>query len=490
MDQRQPYHWGVLLIVSMAIFSLTINSTTMNVSISALAEDLNSEISTIYTIIVIYTTVMAAFMLIGAKLQDIIGRKKTFMIGLAIFAGGTFTASISQNAAMLFFGWSLLDGIGAVLMLPATATFITGAYTGSDRALAFGIWGGIASVASAFGPLVGGFLTTFYSWRLAFLIELIVVFAIFALHRQLTETPPIASWKEFDLGGSLLSALGLLVLVFGILEVRDPENWRLVLFFLVGGFLLLAGFCLWERRRIRAGKDVLVDLTIIPERSFFAGNVVAIGLNMIIAGFLFLYALFFETVTGASAYNTGVLILPMTFGSFIFAILGAKFSRWLEPKYVLLSGIVLTGAGLVLLQDVFSLTTTAADVLPGSVLFGIGVGIVLSQLTNITLSSIRSERQTDASGIYNTTRKIGSSLGTSIIGIVLAIGFYTGISIDLRNTGLPSEIPPDQAQGVYGLTYSAVNQGMEYAFAAMILVVIVMFTATLFIRKTGKIVRT
>lgn len=342
---------------------------------------------------------MAAFMLIGAKLQNILGRKRTFMIGIAIFAAGTFIASISQNAAMRLFGWSFLGGIGAVLVLPATATFITGAYQGSDRALAFGIWGGIASVASAFSPLVGGFLTTFYSWRIAFLIELIGVFAIVALHRQLTETPSTASWKGFDIGGALLSVIGLLVLVIGILEVKEPENWRLVPFLLAGGVLLLVGFSLWERRRIRAKKDVLVDVTIIPERSFFAGNVVAIGLNMVIAGFLFIYTLFFETVTGASAFETGILILPMTFGSFLFSILGAKCARWLEPKYVLLSGIVVTGAGLVLLQDVFSLTTTAVDILPGSIMFGIGVGIVLSQITNITLSSIRSERQTDASGI-------------------------------------------------------------------------------------------
>jgi EmrB/QacA subfamily drug resistance transporter len=487
MTQRQPFYWGVLLIVSMAIFILVIDTTIMNVSISALVEDLNSEVSTIHSIIAIYTLVMAAFMLIGAKLQDILGRKRAFMIGLAVYGVGTFTASISQNAAMLLFGWSLLEGIGAVLMLPATATFITGAYEGRDRAIAFGIWGGIAAAASAFGPIVGGFLTTFYTWRLAFLVELIIVFAIFALHRQLTETSPTVSWKGFDLGGSLLSVLGLVALVFGILQLKEPGNWKLVPFLLVGGLFLLAGFYLWEKKRIGARKDVLVDVTIIPERSFFAGNMVATGLNLVIAGFLFIFPLFFQTVTGASAYDTGVILLPMSFGVFIFAILGAKFSTWFEPKYVLLSGIALTGAGLVVLKDVFSLSTTGADILPGSVLFGIGMGIVLSQITNITLGAVGNERQTDASGIYNTTRQLGSSLGTSIIGIVLAIGFYAGIPIDLQGTGLPAEIPPEAAQWVTGMTDAAVNQGMEYAFVAMILVVVGMFIAALFIRKTGKI---
>ncbi len=485
MDQRRPFYWGVLLIVSMAIFILVIDTTMMNVSISALVEDLDTTVSTIHSIIAIYTLVMASFMLIGAKLQDVLGRKRAFLIGLAVYGVGTFTASISLDAAMLLLGWSVFEGIGAALMLPATATFITEAYAGRDRAIAFGIWGGIAAAASAFGPIIGGYLTTFYTWRLAFLIELIVVFAIFALHRQIIKTPPTTSWKGFDIGGSLLSVIGLGVLVFGILGIKEPEKWGLVPLLLLGGLILLAGFYIWEKRRITAGREVLVDVTIIPERSFLAGNVVATGLNVVIAGFLFIFPLFFQTVTGISAYDTGVILLPMSFAVFFFSIFGAKFSTWFEPKYVLLSGIALTGAGLAALRDVFSLTTTGADIMPGTVLFGIGMGIVLSQITNITLGAIGSNRQTDASGIYNTTRQLGSSLGTAVIGIVLAIGLVFGLISGV--SGTPTGIPPDQAQWVTGITDAAINQGMEWAFWAMILVVIGMFITALFIRKTGKI---
>lgn len=487
MVQRQPYHWGVLFIVSMAIFILVIDTTIMNVSISALVEDLHSEVSTIHSIIAIYTLVMASFMLIGAKIQDILGRKKAFLIGTAVYGVGTFIAAISQNAGMLLFGWSLLEGIGAVLMLPATATFITDAYEGRDRAVAFGIWGGIGAAASAFGPIVGGFLTTFYTWRYAFLIELVVVAVIFVLHRQLKETKPTATWKGFDLGGSLLSVLGLMTIVFGILKLKEPEAWGVVPYLIFSGLLLLAGFYLWEKRRMRLQKQALVDVTIIPDRSFFAGNVVATGLNLVIAGFLFIFPLFFQTVTGATAYETGLILLPMSIGVFIFALLGGKFSSWFEPKYILIAGIALTGAGLVALKDIFSLSTTAADVVPGSLLFGIGLGIVLSQVTNITLSAIGSERQTDASGLYNTTRQLGSSLGTSIIGIVLAAGFYLGLAQDVGSGALPTMTPTEQAQWVTGMTDAAVNQGMGYAFITMILVVIGMLIAAIFIRKMGKI---
>ncbi len=483
MEQRRSFPWGVLLIVSLAVFILVIDTTTMEVSISALVNDLNTNVSTIQTIITICTLVKAAFMLIGAKIQDIIGRKRTFLVGAAIYGVGTSMAAISQSAAMLLVGWSVLEGIGAVLMIPATVTFITGTYEGKERAFAFGVWGGVAAAASIFGLIFGGYLTTFYSWRGMFVLELVIILIIFALHRMLEETRPTASWKNFDLGGALLSVGGLIALVLALLLVKEPAEWVIVPFLITGGIVLLFGFYFWERRQIRKGKDILVDVTIVPERTFLAGNVVAIGQKFITAGFIFIFPLFYEIITGATAYETGIALLPMTLAIVVFSVLGARFASWFEPKYVLLVGIALTGAGLAVLRDVFSLTTTAHDIITGSLLFGIGLGIVLSQVTNLTLSSIRSDRQTDASGIYNTTRQLGSSLGTAIIGIVLALGFIHGLL-----AGQPLHLPPGQPLLSIGISEAAVNQGMEWAFMAMIMVVIGMFIAGLFIRKTGKIV--
>jgi MFS family permease len=483
MEQHRSFQWGVLLVVSLAVFMLVIDTTTMEVSISSLVNDLNTDASTIQTIIIVYTLVKAAFMLIGAKIQDFIGRKRTFMAGAAIYGVGTFTAAISQNATMLLAGWSILEGIGTLLMLPATVTFITGTYEGKERALAFGVWGGVAAMASIFGLIFGGYLTTFYSWRWAFAFELVILLIIFAFHRMLKETRPTLSWKNFDLGGSLLSVFGLIALVFGFILVKKPAEWVLVPFLITGGIILLFGFYFWERRQIRKGKDILVDVTIIPERSFLAGNVVAVGQKFITAGVIFIFPLFYEIVTGASAYETGIALLPLSLAIVIFSILGARLASWFEPKYVLLGGIAITGAGLAAIRDVFSLTTTIHDIIPGSVLIGTGLGIVLSQVTNLTLSSIRSERQTDASGIYNTTRQLGSSLGTAIIGIVLALGFIHGLF-----SGQPFQLAPGQPLLSLGISEAAVNLGMEWSFVAMMLVVIGMFIAGLFIRKTGKIV--
>ena len=482
MEQHRPGHWGVLLIISLAVFVLVIDTTTLTVSITALVDDLNTELSAIHSIIAIYTLVKAAFMLIGAKFQDIIGRKRTFLAGAAIYGAGTLLSAISQNVVMFLVGWSILEGIGAVLMIPATVTFITGTYEGKARALAFGVWGGIAAAASTFGPIVGGYLTTFYSWRWVFAMEVFIIILIFALHGFLKETSPKETWKGFDIGGSLLSVFGLIALVLGILLIKEPAELGIVPFLIAGGIIVLFVFYLWERRQIRRERSVLLDITLITERSFLAGNVVAGGQKLVIAGFLFIFPLFYETVRGASAYDTGIALLPLTLSILVFSILGARFASWYEPKYVLLGGIVLSGAGLAVLRDTFSLTITAHDIISGSLLFGMGTGIVLSQVTNITMSSIKRERQTDASGILNTTRQMGSSLGTAIIGIVFALGLNLGLI-----SGLPG-IPPDSAVLVNGIVDAAVSQGMDWAITAMLFVIIGMFIAGLFIRETGEIV--
>ncbi len=483
MEQNGSFRWGTLLIVSMTIFILVIDATTIEVSINALVVDLNTDVSSIQSMFTIFTLVKAAFFLIGAKLQDLIGRKKTFLTGLSIYGIGALTAAVSQNATMFLFGWSILEGIGAVMVLPATLTFITGTYEGKERSFAFGVWGGVATAASIFGLIFGGFLTTYYSWRWACAAELIIVLVIFAHHKILKETLPTASWKNFDLGGAVLSVLGLIILVFGILLIKDPAKWSAALFLITGGIILLFGFYFWERQQIRNGKSALTKVTIIHERSFLAGNIVAICQKYITAGFFFILILFLEMVTEKTAYETGIALLPISISIIISSILGARLASLFEPKYILLYGIASMGAGLTALRDVFSLTTTSHDIIPGGLLFGIGLGIVLSQVTNLTISSIRSEYHSDASGMYNTVRQLGNSLGTAIIGFSLGLGYVHGL--------FPDSIfifPSGQPLMSIGINEAAVNQGMEWAFMAMILVVIGMFIAGLFIRKMGKIV--
>ncbi|MBN1166406.1 MAG: MFS transporter [Methanospirillaceae archaeon] len=197
----------------------------------------------------------------------------------------------------------------------------------------------------------------------------------------------------------------------------------------------------------------------------------------------FIVLLFFEIVADSTAYETGIALLPISLSIIIFSIPGARLASWFEPKYILPFGIAFIGAGLTALKDVFFLTTTASDIISGGILFGIGLGTVLSQVTNLTISSIRNECHSDASGMYNTARQLGNSLGTAIIGFSLALGYVQGLF-----PGSFFIFPSGQSLMSIGINEAAVNQRMEWAFIAMILVVIVMFIAGLFIRKMGKIV--
>ena len=195
---ENQYKWGVVIIACMAIFIIVLDSSAMNVAITTLIVELNTTLSTIQAIIALYALIIASFMLLGSKIQDILGRKKTFLIGLVIYAIGTITATLSVNAIMLMIGWAVLEGIGAALILPATTTLVSASYDGKNKVTAFGIWGGIAAMGAAIGPIVGGIFTTYLTWRLVFGSELIFIVIIFLFRNYLTESKPTLKWKDLD----------------------------------------------------------------------------------------------------------------------------------------------------------------------------------------------------------------------------------------------------------------------------------------------------
>ena len=223
MEEKPQFKWGVVLVSCIAIFIIVLDSSAMNVAISAVVVDLHTDLSTIQALIAIYALTMASLMLAGSKLQDVLGRKKTFLIGVIVYGIGTTTATLSVNVIMLLIGWSLLEGIGAALMLPATTTMVSAAYEGKDRLTAFGIWGGIAALGAAIGPLYGGALTSFATWRLIFAFELLGVLAVIVMRSYLRESKPHLAWRDIDLVGVVLSVVALFSLVFGILLLGSPQ---------------------------------------------------------------------------------------------------------------------------------------------------------------------------------------------------------------------------------------------------------------------------
>ncbi len=510
MKGPDPGKWGVLGVVCIAVFIMVIDTTIMNVSITALVKDLNTDVASVQLAITVYALVMASLMLLGSKLQDIIGLKKVFIIGTIIYGIGTFIASISQNIFTLTLGWSVLEGIAAALMLPATASFLLSNYNGKERAFAFGIWGGIAAAAMAFGPIVGGFLTTFYSWRWAFRLELLLVITILIFSYILIERKPRLSWRDLDIIGFILSGSGLTLVVIGILSSRNPQLWMFIPFVIGAGLVILLAFLFWEHRRTKKGKEALTDITILKNRVFDLGNVISTVQSLVFAGFIFVIPVYLQSVIKIDAFSTGILLLPMSIAVFIVSVFGAKAASYISARSIMLSGSLVAMAGGFILRDLFTPTTIPTDLIPGMIVFGIGMGLILSQVNNLTLSSVAPEKQSDASGVLNATKQLGTSLGTAIIGVVLLVGIFNGLVMGTTNAGISSateqdkivtdlmnwmekmktteiqDIPAADQASAEILVNSAVKNAMKSAFDVIIIILAMTTIVTLFLPRKIK----
>lgn len=308
MEHKNQNKWGVVIVACMAIFIIVLDSSAMNVAISTLVVELNTTLSIIQSIIALYALIIASFMLLGSKLQDILGRKKTFLLGLIIYASGTIIATLSLNASMLLIGWAILEGIGAAMMFPATTTIVGASYEGKDRITAFGIWGGIAAMGAAIGPIVGGIFTTYLSWRLVFGSELIFVALILIFRHYLSESTPTLKWKDLDIVGVILSIISLVLIVLGILLLTRPEYWSYVALLLISGSILFIIFLLWQRRRISKDLVPLSDISLLKNRLFNLGNLNSVISQIPLAGFLFIIPVFLQQVTKVDAFTTGLTL--------------------------------------------------------------------------------------------------------------------------------------------------------------------------------------
>jgi MFS family permease len=428
--------WLTLIVVTLSVFIIVIDKTFLNVAISALIRDLNTNIQTIQYIIAIYSLIMASLMIIGGKIQNILGRKKTFLTGASIYGVGTVIAAISLNSAMLLLGWSILEGIGAALMMPATTSIISGSYFGERRAFALGIISSMASGAGSIGPLLGGFLTTYYTWRYAFALELVVIIIILLSSRVISPFPPTEEWSDFNISGAVFSASGLFLLVMGVLLLNDPTNWDLVPYFIIVGIILLVIFYWNQKSRIKEGKSPLLDITLFNDRSFTFANIARLIMNFTIGGVLFVLPVFILIVLGADPLTTGISLIPMSLGIFTLSFTAGKVSTRISARYILSIGFLASMAGSIYLTLVFSPYTTILDMMPGILLLGVGMGIVFPHSANVVFSVARGDQQPDASGVLNTGINFGSALGTAVLGVILILGGFG--SLTLNNGGYSS----------------------------------------------------
>ena len=422
----KEHSWVPLIIVALASFIIALDATFMNVSISQVVADLNTDVSTIQMIMSFYTLITAAFMLLSAKLQDIVGKKKLFLIGAALYGVGTFTAAISSSATMLFIGWAAIEGVAGALMMPATVSIISGTYSGEKRTVALAIVGVMGAIAAAIGPLFGGVMTTFLSWRYGFACELIIVFIILLMQSKIPTFVPTESKSDLDITGALISFVGLVLLVLGILSLSKDITTSVATIIL--GLIALVCFALFEIRRKRNGKVPLLDMALFKDRNLRVGSIILLLSYLAMGGALFAVSLFLQSVLELNAFNTGLTTLPLTMGLLIFAVLAPSLTGKMKHKTIMAIGGIMSIAGCMLLSYQFRLDTSTLDLIPGLFVMGAGLGFLMALCTDISLVNISKESQNNASGVNTTSQTLGESLGTAVIGIILILGVFGGIS--------------------------------------------------------------
>jgi MFS family permease len=451
--------WLPLAVFASAQFVMVLDSSVMNVSISQIVADLDTTIQGVQLAITAYTLVMAAFMLAGAKLGDILGRERTFSLGLAIYGLGSLTTALSPNLTVLLLGWSLVEGLGAALVIPAIVSLVAGTYSGSQRALAFGIVGGVAGAAVAAGPLIGGWVTTEFTWRYVFAGETVIVAVILLVRRRLPRTAQAERRPQLDLVGVGLSALGLGLAVYGILkssswglieprgaltvggEEITPFGFSMVPFFILAGLGCLAAFAAWEQRRERQGRDTLLDRSLLKIDALRAGLTTLMMQQLILLGTFFVMPVYLQVVLGLDAFETGKRLFPMSVAMFVAALAGPRLAAGFAPKRVAQAGLLALMVASVLLLGTIDVELREAGFAIALAIFGVGAGLLLSQLGNVIMSSVDPAKTNEAGGLQGTAQNLGASLGTALIGSVLIAALVSGfVSRVEQNPAVPAPV--------------------------------------------------
>jgi MFS family permease len=442
----------VLFTLASAQFLMTLDTSVMNVSIATVANDLGTTVTGIQTAITMYTLVMATLMITGGKVGQILGRKRAFAIGCVIYGVGSLTTALAPNLPVLLLGWSVLEGVGAALIMPAVVALVASNFDRSQRPRAYGLVAAAGAIAVAAGPLVGGLLTTYASWRWVFAGEVVVVLGILALARRMADTPadPRAG---LDLVGTLLSALGLGLLVYGVLRSGswgfvDPKPtapvWlglSPVLWLVLAGGCVLRLFLGYERRRAETGKAVLIDTAMLDNRLLRGGLTSFFFQYLLQAGLFFTVPLFLSVSLGLSAVATGVRLLPLSAALLLGAVGIPKLFPDASPRRVVRAGFLMLFAGIVVLIGALEVGVGPEVTTGPMILSGLGVGALASQLGSVTVSAVPDEHSGEVGGLQNTITNLGASLGTALAGAVLVSAltssFFTGIA---SNPDIPQDL--------------------------------------------------
>jgi EmrB/QacA subfamily drug resistance transporter len=471
--------WSALVALAMAQFVMVLDQSVMNVSISALVDDFDTTVTTIQGVITLYSLVMAMSMMTGAKIGDIIGRRRAFVVGLIIYGFGSALTAVAPTVVVLTIGWSVLEGLGAGLVLPALAALIAGNFEGEQRKVAYAVIGGVAGAGIAIGPILGGWATTELSWRVVFAGEVVLVILILAMTSRVADAMREGPKLRLDFVGSILAAASLGAIVLGALKSStwgwikpkdspiEPFGFSLTLFVLAGGALLAWCFVLWQRHRENTGADPLVHLDLLKIPSLRAGLIGLFSQNLILMAVFFVIPLYLQLVLGLNALETGLKMLPVSVAMFMASVVGSRLSSRFSVRSIVRVGLTLTGLAAAILMATVEPDLKETSFAWAMALLGVGMGLLASQLGNVVQSSVDASGRSEAGGLQFTGQQLGSSLGVALIGAIVLSGLTASFIDNVSNdTRISSEVSDQVGIAVGGGIDFVTTEQVETAVTA------------------------
>ncbi len=412
----------MLVPLALAQFICSFAGSNMNVMITPISTDLHTTVQGVQVCITLFLLVMAALMIPCGKLTDRFGRKRCLQVGLSVYGIGAILSAVAPNLGVLILGNSIFEGVGTALLIPPVYILTTMLFTGSEsRAQAFGVISGMGGVGAAAGPLIGGAITTAITWRAAFVFQVLVIVIIVLLARGITDPRPPQPGRRLDAVGAILSAVGLVVLVGGIMAA--DKNILLMVSLIAAGVVILAGFFAWVRHRERAGKEALLSTALFRNHT---SNLALVTQNVqwaMLMGISFVVSAYLQVIRKYNSVQTGVIFTAATVGILVSSLAAGRLAKRYEQRTLILTGFAMTIAGVFVLILLIKDHPSAWYCVPGLFLIGAGVGLMLTPSVNVVQSAFPERLQGEISGLSRSVSNLGSSFGTAIAGTILVAGF-------------------------------------------------------------------
>lgn len=476
--------WSVIVILALSQFVMILDSTVMNVSISTVASDLGTTISGMQAAITFYALTMAALMLTGGKLGDIWGRSRAFKIGSIIYGVGSLITALSPNLVTLLFGWSLVEGLGAILVIPAIAALAAINYKGKDRVVAFSILGAVTGLAAAVGPIIGGFMTTYLSWRYVFAAETIIMIGVLLVANRIYDEKS-SKKPSLDIPSVLLSAGGMGLLVFGVLQSKTwgwilpsetpviagqdiaPLGISIVSYLIIAGAFILYLFYGRQKMLEKAGRDALLKVSMLSIPVLRSGLSVLLSQYFIIAALFFVIPVYLQTILGNDALETGIKLIPLSIGLILFSIIGSRQSSKQSAKRIVRWGQLAMALGALLVLGSIEPELRNNLFWAGMFVIGAGFGLLASQLGNVNMSAVKKDDTAEVGGLQGTYQNMGTSLGTALVGSVFMLTLTSGFTDAINDNPNLSDSVKSQvtAQSEKGVQIVSTAQAKEFVLS-------------------------